>query len=149
MIDTSALRAVANDALQDESARERWWGALAGVLADEIDGLRAELATRTEPESKEDEVSPKTFRKKPVEIEAMQWDGAVRPHLPIASWIRENGGVYRWSPSLGGRQYLQIETLEGVMTCSPGDWVIRGVKGEFYPCKPDIFEATYEEVSHV
>lgn len=41
---------------------------------------------------------------------------------------------------------LKIETLEGVMTASPGDYIIQGVKGEIYPCKPDIFEMTYEKV---
>jgi hypothetical protein len=41
---------------------------------------------------------------------------------------------------------VQIETLEGVMTASPGDWIITGVKGEKYPCKPDVFEMTYEPV---
>jgi len=44
-------------------------------------------------------------------------------------------------------QGLKIFTLEGSLTASVGDWIIKGVKGEFYPCKPDIFEATYEEVS--
>ena len=41
---------------------------------------------------------------------------------------------------------VEIPTLEGTMRCGPGDWIIRGVKGEIYPCKPDIFEATYEAV---
>ena len=41
---------------------------------------------------------------------------------------------------------IKIETLEGIMTAVLGDWIIKGVKGEFYPCKPDIFEATYEPV---
>jgi hypothetical protein len=42
---------------------------------------------------------------------------------------------------------IVIDTLEGAMGVTPGDWVIKGVQGEFYPCKPDIFDATYEEVS--
>ena len=42
--------------------------------------------------------------------------------------------------------YLQVKTLEGIMTASPCDWIIKGVNGEFYPCKPDIFEKTYESV---
>ena len=72
------------------------------------------------------------FRKKPVVIEATQWfkDGdhpAVRPH--------ECAG------GLG-----EIDTLEGAMTVTPGDWIITGIKSEMYPCKPDIFEATYELV---
>jgi hypothetical protein len=44
-------------------------------------------------------------------------------------------------------RYIQIQTLEGVMEASVGDWIIKGVKGEFYPCKPDIFKMTYEEVT--
>ena len=48
-----------------------------------------------------------------------------------------------FTPALGT---LDIPTLEGVMTASPGDWIIKGVAGEFYPCKSDIFEATYERV---
>lgn len=43
--------------------------------------------------------------------------------------------------------HLTIKTLEGVMRADPGDWIIRGIKGEIYPCKPDIFEATYEPVN--
>ncbi|QYB01456.1 hypothetical protein I1A62_29940 [Rhodococcus sp. USK10] len=84
------------------------------------------------------------FRKKPVEIEAMQWDGDVRPRHPLTAWIRENGGEYTWTA--GDPQRLAIVTLEGEMVAMPDDWIIRGVKGEFYPCKPDIFAATYEAV---
>jgi hypothetical protein len=46
----------------------------------------------------------------------------------------------------GGMGGVEIKTLEGTMVANPGDWIIRGVKGELYPCKPDIFEATYERV---
>lgn len=75
------------------------------------------------------------FRKKPVVIDAMQFDGTFGSveTLRIDSCSQELGS-----------DTLQIETLEGVMTANKGDWIIRGVKGEFYPCKPDIFEATYE-----
>ena len=86
------------------------------------------------------------FRKKPVEIEARQYDGEVVANHPIAVWIRENGGHYTWTPGDGGPQHLAIVTLEGEMIVSAGDYVIQGVQGEFYPCKPDIFAATYEEV---
>lgn len=79
------------------------------------------------------------FRKKPVEIEAIQWteDNAdeVQAFLMTGEFAA-NGWVK-------GR-YVNIGTLEGLMVASPGDWIIRGVKGEHYPCKPDIFEATYE-----
>lgn len=72
------------------------------------------------------------FRKKPVVIEAVQFTGDIFVHKSICR-----------NPD-GGDAY--IPTLEGNMIVSPGDWVITGVKGENYPCKPDIFEATYERV---
>ena len=73
------------------------------------------------------------YRKKPVVIEARQWfasgDHAVVVPDPVGHPLDS---------------YWGIHTLEGFMRVTPGDWIIRGVKGEFYPCKPDIFEATYE-----
>ncbi len=92
------------------------------------------------------------FRKKPVEIEAMQWPAQVTNDYETASAI---AAIHRWVNGNGGKTevlvdgddvYPTIVTLEGHMRISPGDWVIRGVQGEFYPCKPDIFEATYEQV---
>lgn len=83
------------------------------------------------------------FRKKPVEVEARQFDGRIRLHDPVAEWIEENGGKVAYFP---GAQELRITTLEGEMIASAGDWIIQGVQGEFYPCKPDIFQATYEQV---
>ena len=79
------------------------------------------------------------FRKKPVVIEAT--------HLSQvdAEWI-EARRAEGHSLELDGDDLI-IETLEGQMRASPGDWVIQGVKGEIYPCKPDIFEATYEFVN--
>lgn len=77
------------------------------------------------------------FRKKPVVIEAFQYDG--RNGTKILSWI---GGTQLEEDFLG--DYIEIETLEGIMRAEKGDWIIKGVKGEFYPCKPDIFAATYE-----
>lgn len=79
------------------------------------------------------------YRKKPVVIEARQ----LRPDIVtnIATWC---GGATR-GVSLPREQWaVDIETLEGTMRAEMGDWIIKGVKGEFYPCKPDIFEATYE-----
>jgi hypothetical protein len=72
------------------------------------------------------------FRKKPVVIEATQWwtHGDHPAVVPARSVLTEQGC---------------IKTLEGDMRVNPGDWIITGVKGEHYPCKPDIFEATYEE----
>ena len=85
------------------------------------------------------------FRKKPVEIEAFQLlDPDV--HTDAADEFHE------WATAVGFRDWessadgVVIQTLEGAMLASPGDWIIRGVAGEFYPCKPDIFEATYERV---
>jgi hypothetical protein len=73
------------------------------------------------------------FRKKPVVIEAMQfWENSED------GWP---GGVYKDSDSPTG---YAIDTLEGWHEVTPGDWIITGVKGERYPCKPDIFEQTYE-----
>lgn len=82
--------------------------------------------------------TPTKYRKKPVEIEAMHF-ADVTDGSRIAEWC---GGSNERSP-----HEVQITTLEGVMTATLGDYVIRGVQGEFYPCKPDIFAATYEEVS--
>lgn len=78
-----------------------------------------------------------SFRKKPVEIEAVQWTGDNPGQLvgwmTTSSYLIEDGG-------------LLIKTLEGTMVAQPGDWIIKGIRGEFYPCKPDIFADTYEEV---
>lgn len=84
------------------------------------------------------------FRKKPVVIEAVQ--------LTWKNWhdVCDFAGVGKLSDGKpqgvqeGEAIALQIPTLEGVMTASENDWIIRGVQGELYPCKPDIFEATYE-----
>lgn len=87
------------------------------------------------------------YRKKPVEIEAIQYTG--NNNFEIRNW--SNDIVYP-SPVLEPDEenpsgsYLQIKTLEGIMTAIPGDYIIKGVKGEFYPCKPDIFELTYDKI---
>jgi hypothetical protein len=78
------------------------------------------------------------FRKKPVVIEAVQWSGDV---LPIFNAFPEGPFTLAF---FNGRPVLHIHTLEGTMSASVDDWIICGVKGEFYPCKPDIFHATYE-----
>ena len=86
------------------------------------------------------------YRKKPVAIEAMR--------VPMGGLDEENamawGNLWMWlgpgdwevADDLG----IDIKTLEGTMHALPGDWIIRGVKGELYPCKPDIFAETYEAV---
>lgn len=80
------------------------------------------------------------FRKKPIVIEAFQWTGGP-DQTDDPEWIVEaiNAGNVGFD-----KDGLNIVTLEGVLTASSGDWIIRGVKGELYPCKPDIFAATYE-----
>ena len=82
------------------------------------------------------------FRKKPVVVQAIRYD-STRPLDVMLRWVPQvNGGRVAEFRTDGER--LIISTLEGDMAAEPGDWIIRGVKGEFYPCKPDIFEATYE-----
>ena len=116
-----------------------------------------------------------TYRKKPVEIEAVRWRGyssnlgvtAEAPDQPIEiteanmhgikweplpEWLPRplptvaDAGVAAKTPGAITRDgdALLIATLEGIMRADPGDWIIRGVMGEIYPCKPDIFAATYE-----
>jgi hypothetical protein len=84
------------------------------------------------------------YRKKPIVIEAFVWTGGP-DQTEDPEWIVEamkNGcaGIDRDGES------FWIKTIEGRMTAFPGDYIIRGIKGEIYPCKPDIFEATYEKV---
>lgn len=83
------------------------------------------------------------FRKKPVVIEAMQYVGPDREREAgeLAGWLQMGNATFMFS-----REGVDITTLEGVMRADVGDWIIKGVKGEFYPCKPDIFEQTYEAV---
>ena len=81
------------------------------------------------------------YRKKPVVIEAIKWTGENLDEL--RAFVPEefrNNKIH---------QPLGLITLEGVLTISEGDYVIRGVKGEFYPCKPDIFEMTHEKVESI
>ena len=78
------------------------------------------------------------YRKKPVVIEAIQWTGNNLDEM--RAFVTEEFRDNRIHQPLG------IKTLEGVMTVSEGDYVIKGVKGEFYPCKPDIFEISYEKI---
>jgi hypothetical protein len=83
------------------------------------------------------------FRKKPVVIEAIQWTGTnaseMRDFITVPHRVEIED-----EPEPHARRFLVIHTLEGDMAATPGDWIIKGVKGEFYPCKPDIFAATYE-----
>lgn len=99
-------------------------------------------------------MSVRKFRKKPVVIEAMQWDGSAESATPIVNWALSHDGLsVRYHEHLMDGDfiahpdpYLWVDTLEGRMIASAGDWIIRGINGEFYPCKPDIFAKTYEAV---
>jgi hypothetical protein len=84
------------------------------------------------------------YRKKPVVVEAWHWAAGNQEDTP--QWIDDAiDKEVIVLPPLNSNGFL-INTLEGPVVASPGDWIIRGVKGELYPCKPDIFEATYEPV---
>lgn len=78
------------------------------------------------------------YRKKPIVIEAVQFKGDVG----AAEIVALDVGCARSDD--GTHDVLKITTLEGVMTAEPGDWIIRGVKGELYPCKDEIFKMSYE-----
>lgn len=86
------------------------------------------------------------YRKKPVEVYAVQLldssdDDSYDQWCEVIEWCRGDAVGEGHEPNI-----LAIHTLEGTMEAGPGDWIICGVKGEFYPCKPDIFAATYEYV---
>lgn len=92
------------------------------------------------------------YRKKPVEIEAVQFTGdnveEIAEFMGISRWGLQVSvdAVLCMDGNYGENTHIHIPTLEGTMTANCGDWIIKGVKGEFYPCKPDIFEETYERV---
>ncbi len=88
------------------------------------------------------------YRKKPVVIEAMKWTGENLIEVIRFTGQHASAKDYKWEDyeDLVTERGLKIFTLEGSYMASIGDWVIKGVQGEFYPCKPDIFEQTYEAV---
>ena len=83
------------------------------------------------------------FRKKPVEVEALQWTGRNWSQMRVFMGVPDDEPMFEDLRNKTG-QPLLIKTLEGDMRAELGDWIIRGIKGELYPCKPDIFQATYE-----
>lgn len=96
----------------------------------------------------------KKYVKKLIPIEVMQWDGSLPSADRILKWMREHGvnGEFSFAADsveggvlIQGHKYLEIETLEGDMRALPGDYIIKGIRDEFYPCKEKIFEESYEE----
>lgn len=83
------------------------------------------------------------YRKRPLVIEATQWDESKKTLDKIGCGYMSYDG-HQNNPDLV--QGLRIMTLEGTMAVPKGDWIIKGIKGEFYPCELDIFEKTYEKV---
>ena len=83
------------------------------------------------------------FRKKPIEIEARQYLGGTEDCIDLIRWIND-GQNANDKLAFGYNGKIVIPTLEGDHNATVGDWIIKGIAGEFYPCKPDIFEATYE-----
>ncbi|WP_210729203.1 hypothetical protein [Actinomyces procaprae] len=124
-------------------------GCLPGLHRDRVYGIAYEIdkaVGRTEDApAVPDDAPPASavgrYVKRPVIIEALRYDGTVAGSITVLDWIGDAAPDGR-ADNKGG--ILTIHTLEGDMVASPGDWIIRGVQGEFYPCKPDIFEATYQ-----
>ncbi|MER7169159.1 hypothetical protein ABT336_24245 [Micromonospora sp. NPDC000207] len=96
-----------------------------------------------------------TYVKKPVRVKAVRWDGTTAGATPIIDWILGGGGTASYVCADRNRcednggdspHSIVIRTLEGDMTASLGDWIIRGVQGEHYPIKDAIFRETYEDV---
>jgi hypothetical protein len=95
------------------------------------------------------------FRKKPVVIEAMQFDGTHESACLIDGWsvgqVQAQFDYVYAGPNVSAKfnGHIVVHTLEGDMVGNAEDWVIQGVKGEFYPCKPNIFQASYESVEDI
>lgn len=86
-------------------------------------------------------------KKKPVVVDAVMWDGSEADALDILSFMGVNAGHYVAPTCFEiDAPLMIIYTLEGNMAAGPGDWIIRGVNGEFYPCKDEIFLKTYEVI---
>jgi hypothetical protein len=81
-----------------------------------------------------------TYIKKPVAIQAIQWTGMNLKQVIEFIGLHPSASKWTWD-----EYELKIFTMEGPLRATIGDFIIRGIKGEFYPCKPDIFEATYEQ----
>ena len=93
----------------------------------------------------------KRYRKKPVVIEALLWTGSNLKEIINFTGLNESARKWTWEEyeQVVASEGLKIFTLEGPLMASIGDFIIKGVKDEFYPCKPDIFEATYDDIKHL
>lgn len=89
------------------------------------------------------------YRKKPVEVDVEEYDGTYVTAGRIAEWMKSYGCEIIIQPMPSSTPQLRIPTLEGEMTAKEGDFIIKGVAGEFYPCKPDIFKKTYELTAEI
>lgn len=91
-----------------------------------------------------------TYASIPVFIDAIEWNGSSEEATTVINWVLENGGTARYDSAHINPQgnpveaSLHIDTLEGTMIASAGDFIIRGLIGEFYPCKPEVFHRKYE-----
>ena len=96
-------------------------------------------------------IGPMTrFRKRPIIVEAFQY--GVTPEVDLPAWAKDAISrelVKPFTAEAGSLRWAEIETLEGTMRANYGDWIIKGIKGEFYPCKPDVFMRLYEPVEYV
>lgn len=89
------------------------------------------------------------YKSKPKQIEALYFDGTNERATEIIDWVLAQGGAAGFmcgSKCCDGKRVINIMTLEGTMGAPEGWWVIRGIKGEFYPCEDDIFQKSYEEI---
>jgi hypothetical protein len=89
-------------------------------------------------------VAVSRWRKRPVEVDALQW--RVVNHEQMKAWLGDAYLAVLSKHVRGKAAHLSVRTLEGQLAAAPGDWIVKGIQGEFYPMKPDIFEATYEPV---
>lgn len=105
--------------------------------------LRRPVAELFPTDQEDPMTTPARYRKRPVEVEAIQFTGTGESCTAVTAFFGSPyAGTHRWKSTTydGG----WIITLEGEMEFNPGDWIIKGTKGEFYPCKPDIFAEIYD-----
>lgn len=90
-------------------------------------------------------MTARSYRMKPVVVEAMRWTGTQASAQAIVEWAAEHGGhLTHWQDRISGEHFLRIGTPEGALLASPGEYIIRGVLNDFSVCHSDVFEQTYE-----